>query len=158
MSQDLYFFKQNILDEKEAQEMKQEEVFEKIKTILNKYDVENEFVDLREVFFKEIELPSLFLSYYIPAIEELIDSDEVECIPKESRRFMMNEKAWSALEKIICDQCNSIIIGENKSKSKSKSKNDNECCQKLDKLSMILQDFSTLKELFKRNSLFVNIY
>jgi hypothetical protein len=148
MSQVLNFFKQQILDEDEAQKMNQKEVFAKIKSILDIYDVENEDEVLQEVFFKQVIVPSIQISAYEERMEKLLS--DVQFIPEESRRFMMNEKVWSVLEEIIYDQCR-MITGE------KKSKNDNKCSQNLDNLFKISQDFYTLKQLFKRHSLFVNI-
>lgn len=153
MSQDLHFYKQKILGEDVAQKLKPEEVCQMIKFLLEKYDIEDAHKDLRQVFFKELEVFSIDISAYVPEIEELVSS-KVEFIPEKSGRFMMNKKVWVILENIIDEQCSNIISGE----KNSKSKNDNEGSQKLDKLSTILQDFSTLKEVFKRNSLFVDIY
>lgn len=155
MSQDLHFYKQKILDEEVAQKLKPEEVFEMIKFLLNKYDVEDAHQDFLEVFFKELEVFSIDISGYVPEIEELVSS-KVEFIPENSRRFMMNKNVWGVLEKIIEEQCSNISSGEKNSKSKSKT--DNVYSQKLDKLSTIIQDFCILKEAFKRNSLFVDIY
>lgn len=151
MSQDLHFYKQKILDEEEAQKLKQEEVCEKIKSLLKKYDVENDNEDLRELFFEEVDV-SVNISAYDPGIKELLES-EVQFIPQESRRFMMNNKVWVALEKIIFDRFSNITSGEKNSKSKS----DSGYSKKLIELLTISKDFSTLKELFERNSLFVNI-
>lgn len=153
MSQDLHFYKQKILGEDVAQKLKPEEVFEMIKFLLKKYDIQDTHQELREVFFKELEVFSIDISGYDTEIEKLVSS-KVQFIPEESRRFMMNKDVWVVLENIIYEQCSKIISGEKNSKSKS----DNECSQKLDKISTILQDFSTLKEVFKRNSLFVDMY
>ncbi|MBD2009669.1 hypothetical protein NDI40_06970 [Microcoleus vaginatus ZQ-A3] len=152
MSQDLHFYKQKILPEEEAQEMKQEEVYEKIKSFLEKYDVENQHEDLRELFFEEVEVSSINISSYTPGIKEFLDSD-VQFIPQESRRFIMDNKVWVVIEKIIVNECSKIINPEKNPKSKS----NNEDSQKLAQLSKLLKDFSTLKELFKINSLIVNI-
>jgi len=152
MSQDLHFYKQKILHEEEAQKMKQEEVYEKIKSFVEKYDVENQHEDLREVFFEEVEVSSINISSYTPGIKEFLDSD-VQFIPQESRRFMMDNKVWVVIEKIIVNECSKIINSEKNPKSKS----NNEDSQKLAQLSKLLKDLSILKELFQINSLIVNI-
>ncbi|MEG4329155.1 hypothetical protein [Microcoleus sp. herbarium5] len=152
MSQELNFYKQNILDEDEAQKLEPKEVFEKVKILLEKYDIEDANQDLRELFFKEVEIFSIDISAYNQEIDELLSS-EVQFFSKQSGRFMMTKKFWVVFEKIILDHCKIISAEKN-----SKSKKDIECGQKLDELYTILKDFSTLKELFKRNSLFVNIF
>jgi uncharacterized protein (UPF0305 family) len=171
MTQDLYFYKQKIFSEEVAQLFSQEEVHSAVKALLHKRDLEEE-TELRDNLFEEVDLSDFEVSAYNKEIQQLLESD-TEFIPPQSRRFMMNKKIWSAVQKIVWSKYSEIEKNKDEP-SVTDSKLDDklrELCQQLKSQPnmdnkpainsssplQLLSDYSTLEKLFKNNLLFVNI-
>jgi acyl carrier protein phosphodiesterase len=149
MSQDLYFYKQKIIPQKIAKCFTSEEVHSSIKALLkNRYLEQQEA--LRDNLFEEVEVYSFTISAYNQEIEELLK--ETEFIPSKSRRFMMNEKIWSAI-KIIVDS----KIAALQNIKRSQSKNDAKYGEISRDISQLKKDYKKLEKLFNNNLLFVNL-
>ncbi len=154
MAQDLYFYRQKIISEELAQLLSKEEVENAIKTLLSKTNLEED-TKLRENLFEEVE-SIIEISSYNEEIKETLEK-EIEFIPSESRRFMMNEKIWLIIKKIVLNKYNEIDEIK-KSDIATKTKIDEQIKQLQNSQTFqILKDYSILEELFNKNLLFVNI-
>jgi len=154
MAQDLYFYRQKIISEELAQLLSKEEVENAIKTLLSKTNLEED-TKLRENLFEEVE-SIIEISSYNEEIKEILEK-EIEFIPSESRRFMMNEKIWLIIKKIVLNKYNEIDEIK-KSDIATKTKIDEQIKQLQNSQAFqILKDYSILEELFNKNLLFVNI-
>jgi hypothetical protein len=149
MSQDFYFYKQKIIPDKIAQFFTQEEVQSSIKALLKNQNLEREET-LRDNLFEEVEVFSISISAYNQEFDKLLN--ETEFIPSQSRRFMMNEKTWSAIKKIIESQ-----LGKLKSTKKIQKKNGQRYDEISRDISQLKKDYGKLEKLFKKNLLFVNL-
>jgi hypothetical protein len=155
MAQDLYFYKQKIISEEVAKLLSKEEVENAIKTLVTTRDLEED-TKLRENLFEEVK-SIIDISAYSKGIEELLEKEEIEFIPPDSRRFMMNKKIWSVIQNIFLEKYKEI---ENSKKTNmtTKTKIDEQINQLLNSQAFqLLKDYSILEELFKKNLLFVNI-
>jgi hypothetical protein len=154
MAQDLYFYRQKIISEELAQLLSKEEVENAIKTLISKTNLEED-TKLRENLFEEVE-SIIEISSYNEEIKETLEK-EIEFIPSESRRFMMNEKIWLIIKKIVLNKYNEIDEIK-KSDIATKTKIDEQIKQLQNSQTFqILKDYSILEELFNKNLLFVNI-
>jgi hypothetical protein len=154
MAQDLYFYRQKVISEELAQLLSKEEVENAIKTLLSKTNLEED-TKLRENLFEEVE-SIIEISSYNEEIKEILEK-EIEFIPSESRRFMMNKKIWLIIKKIVLNKYNEIDESK-KSDIATKTKIDEQIKQLQNSQTFqILKDYSILEELFNKNLLFVNI-
>ena len=154
MAQDLYFYRQKIISEELSQLLSKEEVENAIKTLLSKTNLEED-TKLRDNLFEEVE-SIIEISSYNKEIKEILEK-EIEFISSESRRFMMNEKIWLIIKKIVLNKYNEIDEIK-KSDIATKTKIDEQIKQLQNSQTFqILKDYSILEELFNKNLLFVNI-
>ncbi|MBD2777008.1 hypothetical protein [Iningainema tapete] len=155
MTQDVFFYRQKVLPEKISQLFSREEVYEAVKSLLAKKDLEKDS-KLRKKLFEEVDLKLVQISAYSEEIDKLL-TKEINFINQHSRFFMMNEKMWKAIKKEIF--CLYSTIETNQTvKYKSDSNIDeqlNELCQQNNFLIMI--EYKILEELYNKNLLFVNI-
>ena len=109
-----------------------------IKALLKNSNLEED-EQLRNELFEEVEINSLFISAYDERVEKLLTKNLF--ISPHSRLFMVSQKIWSTIEKLI----------ENRQKElKATTDQANE-------LSQLSKDYSSLKELFDKKLLFINI-
>ncbi|MFE1746896.1 hypothetical protein [Coleofasciculus sp. H7-2] len=170
MAQDLYFYKQKIFSKKVARLFSQEELHSAVKALLANRDLEDD-TKLRGELFEEV-LIDFDVSAYEKEIKKLLETD-TEFISPQSRRFMMNKKIWSVIQKIVLSKYSGIEKNKDEL-SVTDSKLDGklrELCQQLKNQPnsdskpannsssslQLLSDYSTLEKLFKKNLLFVNI-
>jgi len=155
MAQDLYFYRQKIISEEVAQLLSEEEVESAIKTLLATKNLEED-IKLREKLFEEVE-SIIEISANTEGIKELLDNKEIEFIPPDSRRFMMNEEIWLVIQKKFLEKYREIENSK-KTNTTTKTKNGEQINQLLNSQAFqLLKDYSILEELFQKNLLFVNI-
>jgi hypothetical protein len=135
MSQDLYFYQQQIIPEKICRNFNHKEINSAIKSLLKNYDLE-ENENLRNEIFKELEPNLINISAYNKSIEKIIKKPTIFVTPK-SRFIMVDSKILAAIE--------SIVMSEGKS-------NHSE-----DMSIQISNDLSILKDLFDKKLLFINL-
>ena len=135
MSQDLYFYQQQIISEKICRNFTHKEINSAVKSLLKNYDLE-ENENLRNEIFKELEPNLINISAYDKSIEKFIKKPTIFVTPK-SRFFMVDSKILAAIE--------SIVMSEEKS---NRSK---------DMTIQISNDLSILKDLFDKKLLFINL-
>ena len=135
MSQDLYFYQQEIISEKVCRNFTHKEINAAIKSLLKSYDLE-ENENLRDEIFKELEPNLINVSAYNKSIEKFTKKRTIFVTPK-SRFFMVDSKILAAIE--------SIVMSEEKSN----------CSE--DMISQISNDLLILKDLFNKKLLFINL-
>ncbi len=135
MSQELYFYQQEIIPEKICRNFTHKEINAAIKSLLKNYDLE-ENENLRNEIFKELEPNLINISAYDESIEKFTKKPTIFVTPK-SRFFMVDSKILAAIE--------SIVMSEGKS-NRSEDMN-----------IQISNDLSILKDLFDRKLLFINL-
>ncbi|MBH8566789.1 hypothetical protein I8748_32360 [Nostoc sp. CENA67] len=154
MSQELYFYKQKILKDNAAKILSEEEIYEAVKVLLAKRNLDNES-SVRDRLFQEVELESLQISAYSPEIETLLEKD-IQFINPQSRFFMMNKNMWIAIKFYIISHYIKVNDG-----SKLDTENSNEIDHLIKKLKQqnpeISHDYSKLNKLYNQKMLFINI-
>jgi hypothetical protein len=135
MSQDLYFYQQQIIPEKICRNFTHEEINSAVKSLLKNSNLE-ENENLRNEIFKELEPNLINISAYDKSIEKLIQKPTKFVTPK-SRFLMVDSKILAAIE--------SIVMSEEKSNRSE------------DMTIQISKDLSILKDLFDKKLLFINL-
>ena len=138
MTQEFYFYKQKIFAEEISQKFSHEHVSSAIKALLKNSNLEED-EQLRNELFEEVEINSLSISAYDNKVEKLLTKNLF--ISPHSRLFMVSQKIWSTIEKLIEDRQKEL---------KATTDQTNE-------FSQLSKDCSTLKELFDKKLLFINI-
>lgn len=148
MSQNFHFYKTLIFSENSIQDFPLDNVYNSIKSLFSGCD--SYAVEYIEKYFETIPLSSIFIS--ANQIEEHIPgfSKDLKYVfnPKKSTFFILDQKIWSGLEKII----------EKKIRETFAHKLNKNTADRLKYTSELSGEYVQLSNLFQKKMLFASIF
>lgn len=138
MSQDLYFYRQKIINKESCDIFSYEEIAASIKVLLENRDLEEE--KLQKSLFDEVKADCIEISAGEEDLEKFWNDERLR-LSRNSRFFIVNEEIFSAIEAKV--------------KSQEKKLNKSNILSK--RASQLYADFSIIKQLFDEKLLFVNL-